>query len=90
MWDQNDFVQDIEKIKHGRYSDLAAFSKLRPSDSALLFRYNYVTLLSLFKRNDFKELSNHSNAYLESIDKYLEEWNPEYIDTGIASPPFDF
>ena len=90
MWDQKDFVEDTEKIKRGQFSGLAVTSKPRPSDSALLFRYNYITLLSLFKRNDFVELRNHSNAYLESIDKYLEEWNPDYIDTGIASPPFDF
>ena len=90
MWDARDFASDIEKIKQGKYADVAALSKTRPSDPALLYRFNYITLLSIFRRNDFFELEKHSNAYLESVEKYLQEWNIDYLDSGTASPPFDF
>ena len=90
MWDSKDFVADLEKIQQGKYNELSTNNKTRPSDLALLYRYNYITLLALFRQNDFINLQKHSNAYLESVENYIKDWNPEYLDTGIASPPFDF
>lgn len=90
MWTAADLVSDLGKLEACKYSEVSALVKQHPSDQTLLYRFNFITLLTHFKCNRFQEILNHSNAYLESIEKYIKEWTPDFLDNGTPSPPFDF
>jgi len=90
MWTEKELYSDLDSIKNGEYLELGVFSKEHPKDITLLYRFNMVTLMSLFKQNKFSDLHQHANAYYPSIVDYLKKWNEEYLDPGQPAPPFDF
>ncbi|EAY19826.1 hypothetical protein TVAG_178700 [Trichomonas vaginalis G3] len=90
MWGLSEYKADLEQINNANYTNLNVFSKVQPGDEELLHRYHFIKVLSFFKRNDFTELTNHSNMYLDSIYEYMDKWNEEYLDPGFPAPPFDF
>ncbi|OHT14782.1 hypothetical protein TRFO_03075 [Tritrichomonas foetus] len=90
MYTEEQYLADLEKISKEEYSDLAAYKAQSPTDNLNIYRFQFVLLLSAFKKNDFENARTVANNNAEVLIKFVDNFDLNLLTNENPQPPFDF